>query len=235
MESKPCKLCGRREPSVRFRLARSAAGVAYRDTTCNPCRYEIRKLKERGLPSPRARDTRPRLDSLTNTWVKVCSACRAEQPVENFSTYRGKPQSHCKSCRAAYVARYKQTERAKALQAKYYAGQRARSSADERREYLRSHRKKNSDYYRSRDMTRRARKKATTVVAFSRADIIKRDGLVCYLCGKVPGPGEVTLDHVVPLARGGSHTPDNVRVACFPCNRRKFTFTPEELAARRAA
>lgn len=30
-----------------------------------------------------------------------------------------------------------------------------------------------------------------------------------------------TIDHVIPLARGGSDTPDNLALACFHCNRRK--------------
>lgn len=30
-----------------------------------------------------------------------------------------------------------------------------------------------------------------------------------------------TIDHIIPLARGGSDTPDNLALACFHCNRRK--------------
>jgi len=30
-----------------------------------------------------------------------------------------------------------------------------------------------------------------------------------------------TIDHVLPLAQGGAHTPDNMALACFHCNRRK--------------
>ena len=30
-----------------------------------------------------------------------------------------------------------------------------------------------------------------------------------------------TIDHVIPLARGGSDDPDNLALACFHCNRRK--------------
>ena len=51
--------------------------------------------------------------------------------------------------------------------------------------------------------------------------IIKRDGGVCYLCGRAPEMGKLTIDHVVPLARGGAHTRNNLRVACRSCNCRK--------------
>jgi len=30
-----------------------------------------------------------------------------------------------------------------------------------------------------------------------------------------------TIDHVIPLAQGGSHDPDNLALACFHCNRSK--------------
>lgn len=32
---------------------------------------------------------------------------------------------------------------------------------------------------------------------------------------------QFTIDHVIPLARGGSDDPDNLALACFHCNRRK--------------
>lgn len=59
------------------------------------------------------------------------------------------------------------------------------------------------------------------VVDVSRDEIIQRDGQACYLCGKEISIHAITLDHIVPLSRGGTHTPLNVRVACQPCNSRK--------------
>lgn len=52
----------------------------------------------------------------------------------------------------------------------------------------------------------------------SRAYIVERDGSRCHLCGKHCCADEIHLDHVIPLARGGSHSPENIRVACAPCN-----------------
>lgn len=42
-------------------------------------------------------------------------------------------------------------------------------------------------------------------------------GGLCYLCGKIAN----TIDHVIPLARGGSNFPANLRPACFDCNLKK--------------
>lgn len=41
-----------------------------------------------------------------------------------------------------------------------------------------------------------------------------------YRCAYCPAPG-TTLDHVVPLSRGGSNGPENVVPACGPCNSAK--------------
>ncbi len=43
----------------------------------------------------------------------------------------------------------------------------------------------------------------------------------CYMCGVYLPLHARTLDHIVPLAKGGLHDPDNVAVACLSCNSRK--------------
>lgn len=67
----------------------------------------------------------------------------------------------------------------------------------------------------------------------------KADG-VCYICGKVCdwsdfqkvngtfiiGGSYPTIDHVFPLSKGGTHTWDNVRLACFICNTKKGNRCP---------
>lgn len=55
--------------------------------------------------------------------------------------------------------------------------------------------------------------------------IAVRDSFKCGLCGEpvdmtlaVPDRHAPTLDHIIPLSRGGEHTPDNVQLAHFICN-----------------
>lgn len=50
----------------------------------------------------------------------------------------------------------------------------------------------------------------------------------CHYCGKGFSPGELTMDHVVPLARGGASTRGNVVPACKDCNTRKKFLLPIE-------
>ncbi len=43
----------------------------------------------------------------------------------------------------------------------------------------------------------------------------------CYYCGKKVVYKNITMDHIIPLARGGRSTRDNLVPACKECNTKK--------------
>lgn len=51
---------------------------------------------------------------------------------------------------------------------------------------------------------------------------------VCYLCGE-PLSGDIDVDHVIPLSRGGAHSMENLRPTHASCNRSKQYLTLDEL------
>ena len=51
---------------------------------------------------------------------------------------------------------------------------------------------------------------------------------VCHSCGKQVGAANLTMDHVVPVARGGRSTRGNCVPCCKECNNKKKAFTPAE-------
>ncbi len=51
---------------------------------------------------------------------------------------------------------------------------------------------------------------------------------VCGYCGQSAPPKELTMDHIVPLARGGKSTKGNVVPACKTCNNAKKNLLPME-------
>jgi 5-methylcytosine-specific restriction endonuclease McrA len=55
-------------------------------------------------------------------------------------------------------------------------------------------------------------------VAFTRFNLFLRDEFSCQYCGAT---GDLTFDHVVPRARGGVTSWENVVAACAPCNLHK--------------
>ncbi len=50
----------------------------------------------------------------------------------------------------------------------------------------------------------------------------------CYYCGLSVPPKELTMDHVVPVSRGGKSTKGNVVPACKTCNTKKKQLLPME-------
>jgi len=61
--------------------------------------------------------------------------------------------------------------------------------------------------------------------AFTRFNVFLRDKFECQYC---TDGQDLTFDHVIPRARGGKTTWDNVVTACAPCNLRKGSKLPRE-------
>jgi 5-methylcytosine-specific restriction endonuclease McrA len=70
--------------------------------------------------------------------------------------------------------------------------------------------------------------------------LYRRDSGVCYLCGglcdwgdrdkekNVVGANYPSIDHIIPISRGGLHAWNNVRLAHFRCNVEKSNTLPDE-------
>jgi len=58
-----------------------------------------------------------------------------------------------------------------------------------------------------------------TKVPFSKKNVMIRDGMKCVYCGAKNV--RLTIDHIVPKARGGKSTFENTVAACKPCNNKK--------------
>jgi len=54
-----------------------------------------------------------------------------------------------------------------------------------------------------------------------------REG-TCYYCNRNVGKADLTMDHVVPLSRGGKSKKGNIVPACKECNNKKKYLLPIE-------
>lgn len=173
-----------------------------------------------------------------------CKACCHKKMTERYwsnpekyraqirAIYHADPEGHNARRRAwdrahpewvsAYRLAYKERRRELSLQ--YRA-----ENYDKVRESLNRWRRANRG--KACESTRRylRRLKVATGEPVCRAMIIQRDGTDCYLCGQCLHDKEITLDHVVPLFRGGLHVGENLRVCCKRCNSRKGTKLLSEL------
>lgn len=59
-----------------------------------------------------------------------------------------------------------------------------------------------------------------------RYEVLRRDGHACRYCGATAPEVKLTVDHVVPVALGGTDQPDNLVTACADCNSGKSATPP---------
>jgi hypothetical protein len=60
-----------------------------------------------------------------------------------------------------------------------------------------------------------------------RFEILRRDDHRCRYCGASAPDVELTIDHVLPVALGGSDTADNLVAACAACNAGTSSASPD--------
>jgi hypothetical protein len=60
-----------------------------------------------------------------------------------------------------------------------------------------------------------------------RYEILRRDNHACRYCGAHAPDVELAVDHVVPIALGGTDEPTNLVTACRPCNAGKSASAPD--------
>lgn len=79
--------------------------------------------------------------------------------------------------------------------------------------------------HRDIEARRRARKKSAITENISSLEIYERDNWICQICEskvdqklKWPDLFSPSIDHIIPISKGGSHTSDNVRLAHLFCN-----------------
>lgn len=151
-----------------------------------------------------------RANSISVPTEKCCSVCKEVKPSDDF--YRTNKHldglySRCKDCH---------NERAAPGQAKYRTVNQERVQG-----WLREWNRTNQEARRVINHRRRAAKHAVES-NFTRkqwAALKEAYEHCCAYCGK---PSQrLTIDHVIPLSKGGPHTIQNIVPACNPCNSSK--------------
>lgn len=144
----------------------------------------------------------------------------------------GRRRKYCSGrCKRAPWAAAHRSQMLEYWRERYYRN-RAKESERARQWYRANHKRaldssrawtqRNPDGKRAKDVRRRARELGASG-SWTGAEwrlVLERCGDRCYYCGAV---GDLTVDHKVPLARGGSNHIDNLVPACRSCNSRKGT------------
>lgn len=175
---------------------------------------------------------------------KVCKSCDQALSVSDFHKDSRSPDGYraqCKPCRNGYMAGYYDANREKRVA---YEQHRRTHRAEHMRaldmaRYER-HKDKRVALASEQVKIRRARLAGVeTDPTVTVPELRKRLGGDCCYCGigldfqrgtRGDGiaPNRATLEHVMPISRGGSHTFDNTALACHRCNVSKNNKTVEE-------
>ena len=104
-----------------------------------------------------------------------------------------------------------------------------RTRVIQRRIASRAYDKAHPESHRERAHRRRVKLMAGFVEKVDFATVYERDQGRCHICGKRVEKKEATLDHLIPVSRGGSHRTSNVRIAHRSCNSRRSSRGPAQL------
>lgn len=69
-------------------------------------------------------------------------------------------------------------------------------------------------------------------VSFTKRNVYRRDNFICQYCGDNLGSNNLSIDHVVPISKGGESSWENCVLACLRCNNIKGDLTLEESGMR---
>ena len=171
-----------------------------------------------------------------------CTKCGEVKAVSEFSKdARGRDgrRSWCKACLCAQQRAYREANPEKiriydkayreANREKECAWQKAYREANREkiRIYDKAWREANPEKRCATRARRNARKNGAAGQATAEQRAARQDyyGGRCYICG---APAEA-MDHVIPLARGGSNWPANLRPICRSCNSMKGAKWPYDI------
>lgn len=167
---------------------------------------------------------------------RVCTKCNVEKSISDFHRDSRSPDGlrrQCKTCRSAYMGGLyaSKADEVKARMSEYRAANPGRVRESERKRYAK-HREKRIALAVDAVHARRARMFSGEVdKGITATRLRERDGDECCYCGVVldferkprgQGVGHgATIEHIIPISRGGAHVWENVTLACRDCNFQK--------------
>lgn len=199
-----------------------------------------------GLRNPYFADSNKPLNGKGLCYGNKSLNCSTMKPLSDTASARWKRRNkeHVKQKLAEWTAKNKEHRLAYAKeryeknreQVREYDYQRYRSpeyqakreeTKEERKKYNRDFAKKNRHIWREADSSRKASKRngssrqdRVAILEWYREINSKRSNS-CFWCKTRISKGEHHFDHITPLAKGGTHTLDNLCVSCAPCNMSK--------------
>ena len=223
-QGRVCNLCGERK---RYESNYACVKCQKETNKQNYAKHEGKTGTYKGKPCKKC-GSRERY--ARNTY---CVACIRRKNKGNYKKYpgmykasnkkwvqnnRGKVNANNRKLRAANLARYRRQGRNR-----YWSD--PEKHRKQHRRTARKSRANNPEWHRARHQRRRAQKLLVPADHIIDTNVFTKDKWICGICNKSvdpnlrhPDPMCVSLDHIIPLSKGGSHTYDNVQCTHLRCN-----------------
>jgi 5-methylcytosine-specific restriction endonuclease McrA len=177
--------------------------------------------------------------------TKTCTNCGENKPLNDFYKLYDGYQFQCKACQKAFHKKhYENNAETLRQRARDYRASHPEKVAESKRKWKKANkeknvqsvikyqqrypekhvaktskwRKENQDKYRNYAQNRRVRKLENGVFEISEKEIQRILSMPCVNCGSKDKP---TLDHIIPISLGGTHSIGNLQNLCMPCNSSK--------------
>lgn len=175
---------------------------------------------------------------------KTCSKCKQLLPTTEFGKHTKTLDglySQCQPCRRQARAEYRKRhpEKIKAEQRSNYernrekriayATARVYANLERHKKYQKVSKKRNHLSIAANTRRRNARRKANGIYKISKKELQRLSQTPCFYCGSTQ---QLTIDHVVAIARGGTDSIGNLVSACKSCNSKKRHLTIMEWRKR---
>ncbi len=166
--------------------------------------------------------------------MRKCIACQEILPTEEYDKSKSKSsrgiRNTCKTCRLQWRIKNKDSMSA---YNKTYWKTKSKELTEKRKEYARDYyssnktkvRQRNAQYKRGRpakrrvwEARRRASKRNNGVYVVLDREVVALLSTPCFLCNSKEN---ITIDHVIPICRGGTHSIGNLLSLCQSCNSKK--------------
>lgn len=215
IEVKKCSCCYRWKELSDF--YRRGSG---RRSRCKECENIVRaayREKNRELINTKQRQFRNQNPTYYKDWYRD----HHDQALVNDRKYKSTHKGILRERRKKYYQANK--EKCRNIFRSWQSNNR-----DHRNSYAREWRKNNPEKVRLTNQRIRAKRKLVIVNDFTEQQWQELKLLYNYCCAYCGEQVALTIDHVVPLSRGGQNTLNNIVPACGKCNRKKYNRTPDE-------
>lgn len=169
--------------------------------------------------------------------MKQCSKCGETKPLSEFYLKNGKPRdSRCKECKRAEQREYYQEHPEEGKEnSRRWRKENPERAAELHREWMKEHKEEYAGKHREYSRQWRLRNPQSVlkrwVVRILRLiqseehftdeewqELFRESGSRCAICGSTKN---LTVDHIIPLSKGGSDTIDNIQILCRKHNSQK--------------